>query len=277
MGQIICKPREIVVPGDIIATGMDIIPGIGTFREGEKIIASRLGMVEISGSLIKLVPLSGKYIPKVGDTIICRVIDVSLYGWRVDTNSAYSAMLASKDASSRFISKGADLTRYFKVGEYMLAKVINVTSQMLVDITLKGPGLRKLSGGIVINVNPSKVPRIIGKNGSMVTMIKRATNCNIAVGQNGLVWIQGKPKDVVRAISAIRKVEEEAHTSGLTERMERELGYNPDLYQEQNSREQKEENIEVDVESRSTISREELREEWHPEEEQENNNYYEER
>jgi len=272
MGQIMYKPKEIVVPGDILAVGMDLIPGIGTFREGEKIIASRLGMVDISGSLIKLVPLSGKYIPKVGDVIICRVIDVSLYGWRVDTNSAYSAMLSTKDASSRFISKGADLTRYFKVGEYMMAKVINVTSQMLVDISLKGPGLRKLTGGIVINVNPSKVPRIIGKNGSMVTMIKRATNCNIAVGQNGLVWIQGRPSDMVRAISAIRKVEQEAHTSGLTERMEKELGYNPAAYENRNSKEIEKADgsgLDIDVESRSTLPPEEEMEQWKPEEEQE--------
>jgi exosome complex component RRP4 len=238
MGKIICGEKEIVVPGDIIASGMDFIPGMGTFREGESVIASKLGMVNISGSLIKLIPLSGKYVPKLGDVIICKVIDVSLSGWRVDTNSAYSAMLSMKDASSRFISRGADLTRYFKVGEYMMTKIINVTSQRLVDITMKGPGLRKLSDGIVISVNPSKVPRIIGKNGSMVTMVKRATNCNIAVGQNGLVWIQGSPKDEVKAIAAIRKIENEAHISGLTERMEKELGYDSSKYENQPLEEQ---------------------------------------
>jgi exosome complex component RRP4 len=230
MGNVICQEKEIVVPGDIIATGMDFIPGMGTFREGENVIASKLGIVNISGSLIKLVPLSGRYFPKLGDVIICKVIDVSMNGWRVDTNSAYSAMLSMKDASSRFISRGADLTRYFKVGEYVMTKIINVTSQRLVDITMKGPGLRKLTGGIVISANSSKVPRIIGKNGSMVTMVKRATNCNIAVGQNGLIWIQGSPADQVRAIAAIRKIEEEAHISGLTERMEKELGYDSSKY-----------------------------------------------
>jgi exosome complex component RRP4 len=114
----------------------------------------------------------------------------------------------------------------------MMTKIVNVTSQRLVDVTMKAPGLRKLSGGVVISVNPSKVPRVIGKNGSMVTMVKRATNCNIAVGQNGLVWVQGAPKDQITAIAAIRKIEEEAHTSGLTERMEKELGYDSSKYEQ---------------------------------------------
>jgi len=223
MGKMLLSEKEIVVPGDIIAEGMNFIPGAGTFREGDNIIASKLGMISTSGSLIKLLPLSGKYMPKVGDTIICKVIDLSMSGWRVDTNSAYSAMLSIKEASSRYISRGADLTRYFRVGDYILTKIINVTSQKLVDLTMKGPGLRRLSAGIVISVNPSKVPRIIGKNGSMVSLIKQATNCSIVVGQNGLVWIQGNPKDQVKAISAIRKIEEEAHISGLTERMEKSL------------------------------------------------------
>ncbi|MCX6710139.1 MAG: exosome complex RNA-binding protein Rrp4 [Candidatus Woesearchaeota archaeon] len=227
MGKILLEDKEIVVPGDIIAEGMDFIPGTGTFREGENIISARLGMISVSGSLIKLVPLSGKYMPKIGDTIVCKVIDVSMSGWRVDTNSAYSAMLSMKDASSRYISRGADLTKYFKIGDYLLAKVINVTSQKLVDMTMKGPGLRKLIGGIVIAVSPSKVPRIIGKNGSMVSIIKEATNCNIVVGQNGLVFLQGAPADAVKAVNAIRKIENEAHISGLTERMEKALNYTP--------------------------------------------------
>jgi len=81
------------------------------------------------------------------------------------------------------------LTKYFDIGDYVMAKIINVTSQKLVDVTMKGPGLRKLKGGRIIQVNPYKVPRIIGKAGSMVTMIKDATGCRILVGQNGLVWI----------------------------------------------------------------------------------------
>ena len=97
MSKIIAKDKDISVPGETLAIGMDVLPGQGTYREGEKIIANRLGLVTIDGRTIKLIPLSGRYIPKTGDTIICKVIDVSFNGWRLDTNSAYSAMLPLKE------------------------------------------------------------------------------------------------------------------------------------------------------------------------------------
>jgi exosome complex component RRP4 len=51
-------------------------------------------------------------------------------------------------------------------------------------------------------------------------MLKKETKCNITVGQNGLVYVSGRNREDERiAISAINKIEEEAHTSGLTDRV----------------------------------------------------------
>ena len=219
MGKLITKQREIAVPGEVLAEGMDNLPGAGTHREGEKILAGKLGLVYIDGRTIKLIPLSGVYIPKRGDTIICEVIDVSFSGWRLETHSPYSAMLSMKEGTSEFIARGADLTQYFDLGDQVVCTITNVTSQKLVDVTMKGPGLRKLTGGRTIEVDSNKVPRVIGKQGSMVTMIKQVTGCNIVVGQNGLVWILGNPASELLAIQAIRKIEKESHLSGLTDKI----------------------------------------------------------
>lgn len=223
MSKLFVKDKEVVVPGEVLAEGMDNLPGIGTYREGNEILAGRLGLTYIDGRTIKLIPLSGKYTPKRNDTIICKVIDINFSGWRVDTNSAYSAMLSIKDATSAYIQKGADLTQYYKLGEYIVAKVINVTSQKLIDITMKGPGLHKLKGGRIIEVSPHKVPRIIGKQGSMVSMLKQVTNCRIIVGQNGLVWIEGEPDKELLVEKTIRKIEQESHLAGLTDRIQKFL------------------------------------------------------
>ena len=219
MSGITVNEKDIAVPGEVLGTGMDILPGMGTYREGDRIMAGRLGLVMLEGRTIKLIPMSGRYMPKIGDTIICKVIDVGFNGWRLDTNSAYSAMLSMKDATSDFIARGANLTQYYDLGEHIVCKIANVTSQKLIDVTMKGPGLRKLKGGRIIEVSTHKVPRIIGKQGSMVMMIKDATQCNITVGQNGLVWIEGSPVNEMRAINAIRKIEKESHLSGLTEKI----------------------------------------------------------
>jgi exosome complex component RRP4 len=71
------------------------------------------------------------------------------------------------------------------------------------------------------------VPRIIGKQGSMVSMIKQYTNCRILVGQNGYVWIQGEdPSKELLAVQTIKKIEKEAHVPGLTDNVKAFLEQN---------------------------------------------------
>lgn len=217
------KNREIVVPGEVLAEGMGFLPSKGTYREDKIIKAQRLGIISIDQKVIKLIPLTGAYVPKTGDKIIAKVIDIMISAWRLDTRSAYSAVLGLKDATSDYIAKGADLTRYFALGDYVITQITNITSQKLIDVTMRGPGLRKLKGGRIIKINPHKVPRVIGKEGSMVTIIKQATDCNIVVGQNGLVWIDGEPDKEVLAEETIHKIEEEAHTEGLTDNIKKFL------------------------------------------------------
>ena len=216
--------KEIAVPGETLAVGMDYLPSFGTYRAGDEILASRLGLVNIDGKVIKLVPLSGKYLPQRGDTIIVKVTEILMSGWRVDTASAYSAVLPLKDASSEFIARGANLSKYFGVGDCLVAKVTNVTSQNLVDITMRGPGLRKLKGGRLVLANSFKIPRIIGKKGSMVTLIKEYTQTKIIVGQNGLIWVSGdNPSMELLAVKTIKKIEKESHLAGLTDKIKKYL------------------------------------------------------
>src|SRR3989338_3139460 len=217
MGLLV-NERDIVVPGELLAEGIDYIPGDDVFRDKEKLIAIRLGLVNVSGRQVKIVPLVGPYVPLRGDVVIGKVVGMGFSGWRIDIGWAFEANLNIKDATSDYVEKNSDLTKYFNYGDYLMVQIINVTSTKLIDITTKGPGLKKLTPGRIIKVGSSKVPRIIGKQGSIITMIKDATNTRISVGQNGIVWINGEePKKELLAIEAIRKIERESHTQGLTE------------------------------------------------------------
>jgi exosome complex component RRP4 len=235
---LLAHDKDVVAPGEVLAEGMEYLPSHGTYRKNEKIYANQTGLLVIEGKVLKTIPLAGVYIPKRGDTIIGKVIDILMTGWRFDTNSPYSAVLPLKDATFDYIKKGADLTAFFDLDEYVVCRIVQVTSQNLVDVSMKGPGLRKLKGGRIIRVNAMKVPRIIGKRGSMVSMIKQATGCILVVGQNGLVWLKGEPEQEIIAVDAIRKIEREAHVSGLTERMKTWLQektgktVNSELYEE---------------------------------------------
>jgi exosome complex component RRP4 len=210
------KDKDVVVPGDIVATGMGFLPSKGTYRDGDRIIASQLGLLSIEGKVLKVVPLAGNYSPKIGDRVIATVNDVLFSGWRVDLYGPYSAVLGVKDATNEFIGRGANLAEIFALSDVIVCKIVNVTSQKLIDVSLRGPGLRKLKGGRILQVNAMKVPRIIGKDGSMISMIKQATGVNLVVGMNGIVWMDGTPEGEVLAVETIKKIQYEAHLPGLT-------------------------------------------------------------
>ncbi len=220
MSTIVVKERDIVIPGEVLADGMDFVPGDNTYREQDKIYSKVVGLASVSGRVVRITPLSGPYVPKAGDKIIGKVIDIMMSGWRVETGTAYSAMLNVKDATTRFIKKEENLSEIIAIGEYIVAKIVNVTSQNLIDLAMREPGLHKIEGGRIIKINSQKVPRVIGKQGSMISLIKEKTGSEITVGQNGLVWIVGTPDGELLAEKAVRLIEDKAHTEGLTERMQ---------------------------------------------------------
>lgn len=224
MGKLLAKEKEVVVPGEVLAEGLDYLPSFGTYRKDDKIMANRIGLLTVDGKVIKTIQMAGRYMPKRGDMVIGKVQGILISGWRLDLNSAYSGVLSLQEASHKYIKKGEDLSKYFNLDEYVVCKITNVTSQNLIDLSAKGPGLRKLEGGRILKVNTHKVPRIIGKKGSMVSLVKEHTRCKITVGQNGIVWIQGdNPEDELLAVNAVKKIERESHHSGLTEEVENYL------------------------------------------------------
>lgn len=209
------KVRDIVVPGEEIT--LEGKPGRGVFVENGKMYSAYLGIVEARAGYVNVIPLSGCYIPKKGDKVIGKIVDLAPMNWVVDINAPYYAPLHVNDVPWRV--EFGDTGRFLSIGDVILAKVSNVNELGQVWITMKEQGLRKLEGGHIIKIAPSKVPRVIGKGGSMIQMLKDYTNCRIYVGQNGMIWISGAPDGIITVIKAIRMIENEAHTYGLTDRI----------------------------------------------------------
>ena len=136
--------------------------------------------------------------------------------WNLDINSPYTGILPASDV---FGKEKRDLNKTFSVGDVLFLRVVDVDEVKKVKLGLKGRGLGKFRGGILINITPTKVPRLIGKKGSMINMIKDETHCEVVVGQNGVVWVKGKPDMERIAEKVIIMIEEQAHTSGLTDRV----------------------------------------------------------
>ncbi|MDD5012600.1 MAG: exosome complex RNA-binding protein Rrp4 [Candidatus Nanoarchaeia archaeon] len=209
--------RKIVIPGEVISSGDDYLPGEGTERRGKEIVSIKFGLAEESNKLIKVIPLSGVYIPRRGNVVIGKVENVTFNGWVIDINTADGAFLSLMEVP-RYVNKD-DLKEVMDIGDMAVAKIYSINKRGI-DLTFKLKGLGKLEGGMIININPNKVPRIIGKEGSMVSLIKDETGCQITVGQNGLIWIKGnKIEDELFAKKAILYIAEHSLMTGLTDEM----------------------------------------------------------
>lgn len=213
------KEREFVVPGDIIVTSLDYLPGRNCFREGDSIITKRLGVVHLENHVISVVPLSGVYVPRIGDMVIGEVEDIQSNGWVIKTDSPCNGHMPLAGVRE-FVRSGDDLSKYYSIGDIIYAKVSSINSQDI-KLSMQDTRARKLIGGRIVTINPVKVPRLIGKQGSMISMINKKTGCRITVGQNGLVWIQGEKANVV--IETMNLIEKESHTEGLTDKVSKIL------------------------------------------------------
>ena len=210
--------RKVVVPGEIIVSGEDYLPGEGTRRDGENIVASKFGLAEEAGRVVKLISIFGAFVPRRNNVVIGRVTDITYAGWLVDIDSAASAFVPIEE-SPRFINR-SEMDQYLAVGDVVSAKIWGIKGKGI-DLSLKGKGLGKLESGFIFRIIPSRVPRVIGREGSMVNLIKEKTGCNITVGQNGWIWIKGPNTDSeILARKAVEFVSDKVHVSGLTEKVE---------------------------------------------------------
>ena len=209
--------RTIVIPGEIIFKGDDYLPGEGTEKHGDEIVSIRYGLAEEIKKLVKVIPLSGVYLPRRGNVVIGKVEMITANGWVININTAENAFLSIMEVP-RYVNKD-DLREVLDIGEMVAAKIYSIGGRG-VDLTIAMKELGRLDEGIIIEVNPNKVPRVIGKEGSMISLIKDESKCRITVGQNGLVWINGnKVEDELFAKKAIIHVAENSTMSGLTDEM----------------------------------------------------------
>lgn len=217
---ILLERRQLVTPGDLIAEG-EYIAGENTFKEKDKIYAARVGIVEYETKKIDVVALKAFYVPRTGDIIIGTITEVGFSGWTVDINSPYIALLRASDVLSRpFKPQKDDLPQVLDAGDLIVAKVVSYDRTHDPQLTVAEPGLGKITRGQIVKITPTKIPRVIGRKGSMISMIKQETGCNIILGLNGVVLITGKSlEDEQLAMKAILKIEQESHTSGLTDRI----------------------------------------------------------
>ena len=158
----------------------------------------------------KTTRLFGYYMPEVNDIIIGKVIDVLSNGWIIDINSPYLGKLSLKEI-------GVDPNDLYTYGDYILCQIVRMTKNKLIDLEIKKK--EKLNDGLILKVDPARIPRLIGKNSSMLNLIKEYLKIDIIIGKNGRIYLNGSINDVYKAIDIIRFIINNSYKSGLTEKV----------------------------------------------------------
>jgi len=216
--------RKIVMPGDLVVKGNYTINPksiMYLYKVGDAVYAAVAGMAEITNGTVSLIPFEGTYIPKPGDLVIGVVENFVVTHWQVDINSPYIGILHVSNLLGRPYNPAKDnLKEYLDIGDYIIAKVESFDRTKDPILNVQGKGLGRVVEGKIVEIKPSRVPRVIGKKKSMLNVIKGDTGCEIIVGANGRIWIKCPNKDLEDIVTlAIKLIEREAFATGLTEKV----------------------------------------------------------
>ncbi|MGY0288311.1 MAG: hypothetical protein DSO07_09995 [Thermoproteota archaeon] len=211
--EVYVKDREIVIPGQKIAKGMT--PGDNVYIDKEGFLRSALlGLASLEGNKVDVIPLASAYIPKVNDLVVGKIEKISGGTILVDINSPFTAVIVPPRNNKLGL----------EVGDVILAKVKAFDGMSSPLLTLEFEGLGKISGCVLLEIDPAKVPRVIGRRGSMLNILSSKTGSEILVAQNGFVVV--KPRDhrsLMAIMRALEVIQEESHISGLSDRISKLL------------------------------------------------------
>ena len=213
--------NQFVIPGDVIITG-SYTPEQNVILDGDKIMSTAIGFYEIEDNRVNVIPLTGLYTPKIDDLIIGKVMSHSALSWDVNINSYYTGMLQASDIFGRDYSPSKDdLSLKLCVGDIISTRIINAGGSRGPLLSISGQNLGKIDSGELVKISPVKIPRLIGKHGSMIQTIESSTNATITIGQNGLIVLKcDDSAGLKKAVESIKMMDKALHNTNLEEKIQ---------------------------------------------------------
>jgi exosome complex component RRP4 len=219
--------KRYVLPGDFITTAPLRLQN-NVVLEGKRIISTTIGLSDVSDDSVRVISLTGVYLPKIDDLVIGTIQYIHGNSWFADINSCYQGMLLGQDVFGRgsYPTK-SEMEERLSKGDIIFAKIANSDRQREPLISIADQSLGKIDSGELVKISPAKIPRLIGKHGSMIQTIEGSTNATITVGQNGLIVVScDETNGLLKALAAIRMVDEQAHLVNLTDKVKKMLESN---------------------------------------------------
>ena len=219
--------KRFVLPGDVLTTAPLRLER-NVVLEGKKIISTTIGLSSVFNDSVKVIPLTGIYIPRIDDLVVGVIKTISGNSWFADINSCYQGMLLGQDVFGRgSYPTTSEMKDRLDKGDIIYARIANSDRQREPLISIADKNLGKIDAGELVKISPAKIPCLLGKHKSMIQSIETSTNTTITVGQNGLIILKcDNSTGLKKAIASIKMVGMAQHDANLEEKIQNILDEN---------------------------------------------------
>ena len=219
--------KQYVIPGDVITTS-PLRLRENVMLDGKKIIATSIGLTNIYDDSVRVIPLSAVYLPKIDDIVIGKIKSIFGNSWFADINSCYEGMLLGQDVFGRGSSATmSDMKSRLDIGDLICAKIANFDRSREPLISIADHNLGKIDSGELVKISPPKIPRLIGKHGSMIQTIESSTDTSITIGQNGLIVLKSESgSNLDKIIKVFKMLDSTTDDSNMDEKIQKILDEN---------------------------------------------------
>jgi exosome complex component RRP4 len=193
--------------------------------EGKRIISTTIGLSDVSDDSVRVISLTGVYLPKIDDLVIGTIQYIHGNSWFADINSCYQGMLLGQDVFGRgSYPTTSEMKERLDKGDIIFARIANSDRQREPLISIADKNLGKIDSGELIKISSTKIPRLTG---SVIQTIEASTNATITVGQNGLIILKcDNSTGLKKSIASIKMIGMAQHDANLEEKIQKFLDEN---------------------------------------------------
>ena len=198
------RGQTLVVPGEDLGDSGDFEAGHGVMAISGRLKAVKQGRLREKGGSISVDPTHTRYIPRPGDLVIGYIEGCTNNLWFIELGAPFNAILPMSLGPGKVDFGGT--RSVMDIGDAVLCRIQEVEETHSSVVTMKGMGLRKIRSGVIEEIDPHLLGRLIGKGGESLRRLKAETECRIVVADNGRMWIDGELGgilDVRNKLSAI--------------------------------------------------------------------------
>ena len=189
------RGQVLVVPGEDLGESEGQEAGHGVLSISGRLKAIKQGIIRKKGALVSVEPKHTRYMPRPGDLVIGFIEGCTNNIWFIELGAPFNAILPMSLGPGKVDFGGT--RSVMDVGDAVLCRIQEVEETHSSVVTMKGMGLRKIRSGIIEEIDPHLLGRLIGKGGESLRRLKEDTECRVVVADNGRMWIDGELEGIL--------------------------------------------------------------------------------